>query len=149
MCRKKAIHWMGSTPKDSMNIWLNQPVGENLYKHLWTLQMNQLFAYLWSMSLQPEQSYAIFGISFAVMIYFIAKGSTKWKSAIIDNAPKIAGSDVITGRAKNPQQFDDPDDDALDEIAKLLDEDDKLICSKPSSTILRPTERSPIDNIRV
>ena len=59
------------------------------------------------------------------MIYFIAKQAAQnSKSAIIDNAPKIAGSDTIVGGAKNPQQFDDPDDDALDEMAKLLDEDD-------------------------
>ena len=70
-------------------------------------------------------AYAIFGISFAVMIYFIAKQAAQnRKSAIIDNAPKIAGSDIISGGSKNPQQFDDPDDDALDEMAKLLDEDD-------------------------
>ena len=47
----------------------------------------------------------------------------------IGNQPSLTmhqkyGSDVITGGAKNPQQFDDPDDDALDEMAKLLDEDD-------------------------
>ncbi|DAC59652.1 MAG TPA: hypothetical protein D7I07_01655 [Candidatus Poseidoniales archaeon] len=70
-------------------------------------------------------AYAIFGISFAVMIYFIAKQAAQnRKSFVDDKAPKIAGADTLTGGAKNPQQFDEPDDDALDEMAKLLDEDD-------------------------
>ena len=68
-------------------------------------------------------AYAIFGISFAVMIYFIAKQAAQnRKSAIIDNAPKIAGSDIITGGAKNPQQFDDPVDVGVDVMAIFLDE---------------------------
>jgi len=41
-----------------------------------------------------------------------------------DNAPKIAGEDTLEGGARNPQLFDEPDDDALDEMAKLLGEDD-------------------------
>lgn len=41
-----------------------------------------------------------------------------------DSAPKVAGEDTLEGGARNPQQFDEPDDDALDEMAKLLGEDD-------------------------
>jgi hypothetical protein len=41
-----------------------------------------------------------------------------------DTAPKIAGEDALEGGARNPQQFDEPDDDALDEMAKLLGEDE-------------------------
>ena len=33
-------------------------------------------------------------------------------------------ADVLEGAAKNPEQFDEPDDDALDEMAKLLGEDE-------------------------
>ena len=40
------------------------------------------------------------------------------------NAPKIAGEDALGGGARNPQQFDEPDDEALEEMANLLGEDD-------------------------
>ncbi|HII12054.1 MAG TPA: hypothetical protein HA356_08275 [Candidatus Poseidoniaceae archaeon] len=39
------------------------------------------------------------------------------------NAPNVAGEDLLEGGAKNPQQFDEPDEDALDEMAELLGED--------------------------
>lgn len=38
--------------------------------------------------------------------------------------PKIAGEDVMEGGARNPQQFEEPDDEALEEMAKLLGEDE-------------------------
>ena len=43
---------------------------------------------------------------------------------ISENAPKIAGDDMLGGAAKNPQQFDEPDDKALEEMAKLLGEEE-------------------------
>ena len=70
-------------------------------------------------------AYAIFALSFLVMVYFIAKQARKNRiSAVDSHAPKIAGSDKLPGGAKNPQQFDEPDDDALDEMGKLLGEDE-------------------------
>ena len=70
-------------------------------------------------------AYAVFVISFLVMIYFITKQAKENRRAIIDDAaPKVAGSDALIGGAKNPQQFDEPDDDALDEMAELLGEDE-------------------------
>ena len=33
----------------------------------------------------------------------------------------IAGQDVLDGAAKNPEQFAEPDDDALDEMQDLLE----------------------------
>ena len=38
------------------------------------------------------------------------------------NAPKIAGEDEMGGGARNPQQFEEPDDDALEMMAELLEE---------------------------
>ena len=35
--------------------------------------------------------------------------------------PVIAGQDELVGVAKNPEQFDEPDDDALDEMHDLLE----------------------------
>ncbi len=70
-------------------------------------------------------AYVIFAISFLVMIYFITKQARQNRLISIDqNAPKIAGSDELSGGAKNPQQFDEPDDDALDEMGELLGEDE-------------------------
>ena len=70
-------------------------------------------------------AYAIFAISFFVMIYFITKQARENRSASIDqHAPKIAGSDELLGGAKNPEQFDEPDVDALEQMAELLGEDE-------------------------
>jgi|ETNmetMinimDraft_5_1059913.scaffolds.fasta_scaffold28044_4 hypothetical protein len=35
--------------------------------------------------------------------------------------PKIAGEDTLGGSAINPEYFDEPDDDALDEMHDLLE----------------------------
>ena len=35
--------------------------------------------------------------------------------------PVIAGQDVLDGAAINPEQFDEPDDDALDEMQDILE----------------------------
>jgi hypothetical protein len=40
-------------------------------------------------------------------------------------APKVAGEDEMEGGARNPQQFEEPDEDALEEMAKLLGEDEE------------------------
>ena len=70
-------------------------------------------------------AYAVFVISFLVMIYYITKQAKENRRAVIyDTAPRIAGSDTLIGGAKNPQQFDEPDDDALEQMAELLGEDD-------------------------
>ena len=36
--------------------------------------------------------------------------------------PAIAGQDIIEGGAINPEQFDEPDDDALDQMQELLEQ---------------------------
>ena len=70
-------------------------------------------------------AYAIFAISFLIMIYFIMQQARKNRLSTIDqHAPKVAGHDVLAGGAKNPQQFEEPDDDALEEMAELLGEED-------------------------
>jgi hypothetical protein len=68
-------------------------------------------------------AYIILAISFLVMLWFIVKqGKQNRVDTMESNSPKIAGSDDRPGGAKNPEQFDDPDDDALDEMADLLDD---------------------------
>ena len=70
-------------------------------------------------------AYIIFIISFFVMIYFIInQAKHNRKSSVEDNAPKVAGSDQMGGGAKAPAAFEEPDDDALEEMAELLGEID-------------------------
>tara|TARA_B100001564_G_scaffold77028_1_gene61627 strand:+ start:425 stop:670 length:246 start_codon:yes stop_codon:yes gene_type:complete len=70
-------------------------------------------------------AYFIFIISFFVMVYFIInQAKHNRKSSIEVNAPKVAGSDQISGGAKDPTAFEEPDDDALEEMAELLGEMD-------------------------
>ena len=42
--------------------------------------------------------------------------------ARIQDEPAIAGQDELSGTAINPSQFDEPDDDALDEMQDLLEQ---------------------------
>ena len=59
------------------------------------------------------------------MVYFIInQAKHNRKSSIEENAPKVAGSDQISGGAKDPTAFEEPGDDALEEMAELLGEMD-------------------------
>ena len=70
-------------------------------------------------------AYIILGISFLVMMWFILKQAKQNREASLDeNSQNIAGSDDRPGSALNPEQFDEPDDDALEEMAELLGEDE-------------------------
>ena len=70
-------------------------------------------------------TYGLLLVAFAGMIWFIVRRAKENRQEMIDeSAPKVAGEDDIGGEAKNPQQFDEPDDDALDEMGDLLGEDD-------------------------
>tara|TARA_B100001123_G_C15214581_1_gene988658 strand:- start:632 stop:874 length:243 start_codon:yes stop_codon:yes gene_type:complete len=70
-------------------------------------------------------AYGLLIIALGLMIWFIIrKAKENRQMAIDDSAPKVAGEDEIGGEAKNPEQFDEPDDDALDEMGALLGEDE-------------------------
>ena len=70
-------------------------------------------------------AYIISIVIFILMARFVLRKGLENRSRVLrDNAPKIAGADELGGAAKNPQQFDDPDDEALDEMAKLLGEEE-------------------------
>jgi hypothetical protein len=72
-----------------------------------------------------EITFIIFGLTFLAMIWYITnRGRANLARAKEDSQPAIAGEDLLEGSAKNPEQFDEPDDDALDEMAKLLGEDE-------------------------
>nr|MBC8517338.1 hypothetical protein [Euryarchaeota archaeon] len=71
-------------------------------------------------------TYAVLILIFATAVWFIIKkGKQNIADAKDDAAPKIAGEDDIGGAAQNPEQFAEPDDDALDEMGALLGEDEE------------------------
>ena len=64
-------------------------------------------------------TYAMVVLTAGLMVYI-----WRLRQRNIENSqddPVIAGQDVLDGAAKNPEQFDDPDDDALDEMQDLLE----------------------------
>jgi len=67
-------------------------------------------------------------IFFGMAWLVVKRAGENRQSMLEDSAPKIAGEDTLEGGAKNPSQFDEPDDAALEEMADLLgeDEDDEV-----------------------
>tara|TARA_X000000950_G_scaffold287938_1_gene402458 strand:+ start:382 stop:633 length:252 start_codon:yes stop_codon:yes gene_type:complete len=61
---------------------------------------------------------------FLGMMIFIAYRARQNRENMLKNhQPKVAGEDTLEGGARHPQRFDEPDDEALEEMAKLLGED--------------------------
>lgn len=68
-------------------------------------------------------AYIVMALTLLVMVWFISQRAMKNRMSLLEaTGPKIAGADLMEGGARNPQQFDEPDEDALDEMAKLLGE---------------------------
>ena len=79
-----------------------------------------------SEELTKNIAYIALVILFLGMSWFVAKRAGENRKAMLeDSAPKIAGEDALEGGAKNPSAFDEPDDEALDEMAELIGEDDE------------------------
>lgn len=75
--------------------------------------------------LTKNVAYIILGISFLVMMWFIIKQAKQNREDSIESSsPNIAGSDERPGNAINPEQFDEPDEEALEEMADLLEMDE-------------------------
>lgn len=80
--------------------------------------------------MEPETTkniaYIVMVITLLAMGWFISQRAMKNRSDMLEaSAPKIAGEDVLGGGARQPQQFDEPDEEALEEMAKLLGEEDE------------------------
>ncbi|MAJ00965.1 MAG: hypothetical protein CMA65_04120 [Euryarchaeota archaeon] len=80
--------------------------------------------------MEPETtrniSYIVGILSLAVMVWFISRRAMDNRAEMLESsAPKVAGEDELEGGARNPQQFDEPDEDALNEMAELLGEDEE------------------------
>ena len=62
-------------------------------------------------------------LAFLGMMIFVAMKAKKNRiDALKNQQPKVAGEDVLEGGARHPQRFDEPDDEALEEMAELLGE---------------------------
>ncbi len=69
-------------------------------------------------------AYVVLIVLFVGMAWFIARRAGENRANMLEaSAPKIAGEDTLEGGAKDPSQFDEPDEDALEEMAELLGED--------------------------
>ncbi len=80
--------------------------------------------------MEPETTkniaYIVLGLSLVVMSWYLMGRAKENRLSMLEStAPKIAGEDAMEGGARNPQQFDEPDEDALEEMAKLLGEDEE------------------------
>ena len=65
-------------------------------------------------------TYAMIVITLGLILYIWRLRSKNL--ARIQDDPAIAGQDELSGAAINPSQFDEPDDDALDEMQDLLEQ---------------------------
>ena len=69
-------------------------------------------------------AYAVMGLTLLAMVWFITQRARQNRASMLESsAPKVAGEDELEGGARHPQRFDEPDDEALEEMAKLLGED--------------------------
>ena len=69
--------------------------------------------------------------------FMLKKAKANKEAMMAESAPKVAGDDTLEGGAKDPEKFDEPDDDALDEMGDLLgldDEEEDQIRLNPSSS---------------
>ena len=64
-------------------------------------------------------TYAMIALTVGLMVYIWRLRQRNMANSQDD--PVIAGQDVLGGAAKNPEQFDDPDEEALDEMQDLLE----------------------------
>ena len=61
---------------------------------------------------------------FLGMMIFIAYRARQNREDMLKNhQPKVACEDTLEGGARHPQRFDEPDDEAVEEMGKLLGED--------------------------
>ena len=73
----------------------------------------------------PVYVYGLMIIGFGAMLFWIYRRAQENRAKmLLEKGPKVAGEDELGGAAKNPAQFNEPDDDALEEMDKLLEDED-------------------------
>jgi len=64
-------------------------------------------------------------IAGGVLVWFIVNRMRENRARMLsESGPSIAGQDQLEGGAKDPSAFDEPDEDALQEMADLLGEEE-------------------------
>ena len=61
-------------------------------------------------------------IFIGMMIFIGVRARRNREDMLKNHAPKVAGKDELEGGARHPQRFDEPDEEALEEMAELLGE---------------------------
>ena len=64
-------------------------------------------------------TYAALALMAGLLVYIWRMRQTNIANS--QDEPVIPGQDVLDGAAINPEQFDEPDDDALDEMQDILE----------------------------
>ena len=64
-------------------------------------------------------TYAMIALMAGLLVYIWRMRQSNIANS--QDEPVIAGQDVLDGAAINPEQFDEPDDDALDEMQDILE----------------------------
>ncbi|MBI31276.1 MAG: hypothetical protein CMB72_01545 [Euryarchaeota archaeon] len=62
------------------------------------------------------------GVTAGLLWYIMRIRNRNIAESESENQPHIAGEDMLSGGAKNPEQFDEPDDETLDMLGDLLEE---------------------------
>jgi hypothetical protein len=66
-------------------------------------------------------SYIGLGLLTTGLLYVIWKITKRNQAqAVAENKPAVAGSDELGGGAKDPGQFDEPDEEALEQMGEVL-----------------------------
>ncbi len=66
-------------------------------------------------------AYVLMGICVMGLLWFIKQRTQRNRAEVAEaNKPAVAGDDELGGAAKDPGQFEEPDDDALDEMEDIL-----------------------------
>ena len=71
------------------------------------------------------ETYGIIGmlaVTTGLLWYIIRIRNRNIAESESQNQPHIAGDDMLSGGAKNPEQFDEPDDETLEMLGDLLEE---------------------------
>ena len=75
--------------------------------------------------IMDTETYGIIGmlaVTTGLLWYIIRIRNRNIAESESQNQPHIAGDDMLSGGAKNPEQFDEPDDETLEMLGDLLEE---------------------------
>ena len=74
------------------------------------------------METEPYGIIGMLAVTTVLLWYIIRIRNRNIAESESQNQPHIAGDDMLSGGAKNPEQFDEPDDETLEMLGDLLEE---------------------------